>query len=327
VRLGTTLFSFTNEWLSRRYTLAQVVERVAELGTGPGLELVGFQSFRGYPRVSADDVLAFRRVLERHGLEPSAIAGYADAARRVDRAMTVDEVTEFLVAQVSAARALGFPVLRLHTGIPTEVIECVAPAAERARVVLATEVQGPQSPEHPDVAGVLECHERLESPSVGLLLDFSVAMTALPSAFTASLSRLGATTDQIEHIGDLWKAGAPPHAVLELDAPEEALNEAVAGLVRFGRQDPRDWLPLVPQIVHVHAKFWELDAAGDEPTVQNGKLLAVLREGGYEGFVSSEWGGSAWLDADEVDAFELVERHHALLRAVDRAALTGGRAG
>jgi hypothetical protein len=82
--------------------------------------------------------------------------------------------------------------------------------------------------------------------------------------------------------------------------------------VRFGRQDPRAWLPLVPQVVHAHAKFWELDETGDEPTVRNAEAFAVLREGGYDGFVSSEWGGSAWLDADEVDAFELVRRHHEL---------------
>jgi hypothetical protein len=39
----------------------------------------------------------------------------------------------------------------------------------------------------------------------------------------------------------------------------------------------------------------------------------VLRDGGYDGFLSSEWGGSAWRDADEVDAFELVRRHHELI--------------
>lgn len=336
MRLGTTLFSFTNEWLSRRYTLERVLERVAVLGLGPGLELVGFQSFRGYPRVSPDDVLAFRRSADRLGLEPVAIAGYVDAARRIDRPMTVDEAVEFLTAQVAAARALGFPILRLHTGVPTEAIERVARVSDRVDVALATEVQGGQSPEHPDVAAVLECHERLDAPNVGLLLDFSVSMTALPAAFTAALRRLGVTAAQLERIRELWEDGAPPHAALELALPREAVTEALSGLVRFGRQDPRSWLPYVPQVVHAHAKFWQLDAAGDEPTVQNAELLAVLREGGYEGFVSSEWGGSAWLDADEVDAFEVAARHHALLRRLleadgEGAAVavvrTGGAAG
>jgi sugar phosphate isomerase/epimerase len=328
VRFGTTLFSFTNEWLSRRWTLEHMLARVAELGLGPGLELVGFQTFRGYPALDAEAALDFRRQLDRHGLEPAAIAGYVDWARRADRMLTADEAVELLGAQVVAARALGFPVVRLHTGIPADVIERVLPIAEHAEIVLATEVQGPQSPEHPDVAAVLECHERLDSPSLGLLLDFSVAMTELPRAFAAALRRLGATAAHVDAIRRLWEAGAPPYAALELDLPAAARTEAISGLVRFGRQDPRGWLPLVPRVVHAHAKFWELDAAGGEPTVRNAELLAVLDEGGYDGFVSSEWGGSAWLDADEIDAFELVARHRALLEAAAVGApVTGGVAG
>jgi hypothetical protein len=266
--------------------------------------------------VDAGEALAFRRLLDRHGLEPAAIAGYVDGARRPDRPMTEDEAVDFLAGQMLAARALGFPVVRLHTGVPTGVIERAAPIAERVDVVLATEVQGPQAPESPEVAAVLECHERLGSAAVGLLLDLSVSMRALPAAFTAGLARLGASAEHVERVRELWEAGAPPYAAFELDAPRAVLNEAVAGLVRFGRQDPRSWLPLVPQVVHVHAKFWELDETGDEPTVRNAEAFAVLREGGYDGFVSSEWGGSAWLDADEVDAFELVRRHHELCSAL-----------
>src|SRR5262245_50188604 len=226
--------------------------------------------------------------------------------------MTQDEAVDFLAEQILAARALGFPVVRVHTGVPTGVIERAAAITERVDVVLATEVQGPQSPESPEVAAVLEFHERLGSEAVGLLLDLSVSMRALPAPFTAVLTRLGASDEHVARVRELWATGAPPHAVLELDAPQAVLNEAVAGLVRFGRQDPRDWLPLVPQVVHVHAKFWELDETGDEPTVRNTEAFAVLREGGYDGFVSSEWGGSAWLDAGEVDAVELVRRHHEL---------------
>jgi hypothetical protein len=38
----------------------------------------------------------------------------------------------------------------------------------------------------------------------------------------------------------------------------------------------------------------------------------VLRAGGYDGFVSSEWGGSAWCEAGEVDGFEAVRAHRVL---------------
>ena len=69
--------------------------------------------------------------------------------------------------------------------------------------------------------------------------------------------------------------------------------------------------PFAAQIAYVHAKFWELDETGGDPSVREAELLGVLREGGYDGFVCSEWGGNAWADADDVDAFELVRRHQA----------------
>src|SRR5215211_255715 len=53
-RLSTTLFALTNEWLSRQYTFEGLVDRAAELGLGPALELIGFQSIRGFPAVDAE---------------------------------------------------------------------------------------------------------------------------------------------------------------------------------------------------------------------------------------------------------------------------------
>jgi Xylose isomerase-like TIM barrel len=306
VRVGTTAFSFTNEWLARRYTLEQLLRRVAELDLGPGIELIGFQAWRGYPDLPATDVLAFRRLVDELELEPAALGAYADLARRADRPMSTAEAVDFLAPQITAAEALGFPLLRLHAGIPLAVLEQLAPAAERAGVTLATEVQGGQTPD-----------DLRESPNVGLVLDFSVAMTAVPASFVDAVCRLGMAREAIDGLVALWAQDASPQelfaAIAEIDAPAAALDEARAGFVRFGRQDPRAWLPLVPQIAYAHAKFWELDDAGDDPTTRTAELIDVLRDGGYDGFLASEWGGSAWRDADEVDAFELVRRHHDLI--------------
>jgi hypothetical protein len=306
VRLATTAFSFTNEWLARRFTLEQLLRRVAELELGPGIELIGFQSWRGYPDLRAEDVLAFRRLVDELGLEPAALGAYVDLARRVDRPMTTREAVDFLAPQIAIAAELAFPLLRLHAGIPLAVLDQLTPAAERAGVTLATEVQGGQTAD-----------DLPQSPNVGLVLDFSVAMTAVPASFVDAVCRLGMAREAIDGLVELWAQDTSPQevfaAIAEIDAPVAALDEARAGFVRFGRQDPQVWLPLVPKIVYAHAKFWELDDAGDDPTTRTAELVDVLRDGGYDGFLSSEWGGSAWRDADEVDAFELVRRHHDLI--------------
>jgi hypothetical protein len=303
VRLATTAFSFTNEWLARRYTLETLLARVAHLGLGPGIELIGFQTWRAYPKLTADDVLAFRRLVDELGLEPAALGAYVDTARRADRPMTTAEAVEFLRPQIAVAEALGFPLLRLHGGVPVAVIEQLVPVAERAGVTLAIEVQGGQTPDSPAVLALLEC-------DVPLALDFSVAMAAVPAAFVDAVCRLGIAREDVD---GLWSHALTPS---DVDAPAAALDEARAGFVRFGRQDPQAWLPFVPRIAYAHAKFWELDEAGDDASVRTAELIDVLRAGGYDGFVAIEWGGSAWVDIEDVHAFELVRRHHERCRAL-----------
>jgi hypothetical protein len=306
MRLATTAFSFTNEWLSRRYTLEQLLRRIAAEDLGPGVELIGFQAWRSYPALTSDEVLAFRRLVDDLGLEPAALGAYVDLARRVDRPMSTDEAIEFLAPQVTLARALGFPLVRLHPGIPADVLERVA---DHGGVTLAVEVQGGQTPVDPIVESVLDMRER--TLNVALALDFSVAMDAVPAAFVEKLAEHGLQRDDIDALIARWEAGASTRelfaAVAQIDAPAAALDEARAGFVRFGHQDPQAWRPLVPAIAYAHAKFWE----ENDPT-RTAELLDVLREGGYDGFVACEWGGNAWADAEDVDSFDAVRRHHEL---------------
>ena len=88
--LGITLFSLTNEWQQRLYTFDSMIARVAELGLGPAIEVVGFQSFKSYPDIPDDEAKRFRALLDRHGLMPGLaqlnhqFRGFTGAARIVD---------------------------------------------------------------------------------------------------------------------------------------------------------------------------------------------------------------------------------------------------
>ena len=105
-----------------------------------------------------------------------------------------------------------------------------------------------------------------------------------------------------------------------------AQDEARSGFVRFGRQDPAAWAPLVPLIAHAHAKFWELDAAGDEPTTDNRAVVDTLLSEGFQGVIASEWGGSAWVDVDDVDGFAIVAQHQRLLSRLSQRTPTSASA-
>ena len=49
-------------------------------------------------------------------------------------------------------------------------------------------------------------------------------------------------------------------------------------------------------------------------------LVTLLVEHGYTGSISSEFGGLAWLEQDEINIFDLTKQHIAFLRAaIDQA--------
>ena len=66
--LGSTLYSFTHEWKSRVYTFDQIIEKIAEKNIGPAVEVVGFQSFRGFPDVSDEYAEHFKALMETYTL-------------------------------------------------------------------------------------------------------------------------------------------------------------------------------------------------------------------------------------------------------------------
>jgi hypothetical protein len=136
--------------------------------------------------------------------------------------------------------------------------------------------------------------------------------------FADAVCAAGMARVDLDGIVELWRAGANVRelfaAIEATDAPRLAQDEARSGFVRFGRQDPAAWAPLVPLVAHAHAKFWEIDETGDEPTTDNRAQLEMLLAEGFGGVVTSEWGGSAWVDVDDVDGFAIVARHQRLLR-------------
>jgi sugar phosphate isomerase/epimerase len=328
-RLSTTLFALTNEWLSRRYTFEQLVGRTAELGLGPGLELIGFQSIRGYPRIDSEFERSFKGLLEEHGLEPSCLGANIDLARRVDRPMTRQEVMETVTAQVEAARVLGFPVVRAQK-LDDDLYEWAATLAERNGVKLGIEIHAPLFVDHPMIAGLREIFDGIDSPALGFIPDWSATMTALPAGQLRAFERNGLTREQTDFLRDLWDRGGPPNDLFEEfaeraradDATPQAINQVRIIFSMFAHNDPRGWLELLPRVVHVHAKFYELEADGTDASIPHHELFDVLAEGGYDGFVSSEWEAHAWADLEDADGFEMVRRHQELYRKLlaDRAA-------
>ena len=89
-----------------------------------------------------------------------------------------------------------------------------------------------------------------------------------------------------------------------------------------GHVDPAEWADIMPQIVHVHAKFYDIDQNGNEPVIDYPGIVAQFVRGAYSGYWSSEWEGHAFADLDDADPIDLIAKQHELIRRSIRVALT-----
>ena len=319
MKLGTTLYSLTPEFHARRYDVFELIDEVGRRNLGPGLEIVGFQSIRGFPLVSQEFERRFKDVVERHRLQPSCLGANVDLGRKIGELMDEDEIVEYMEPQLRAAATLGFPVVRVQFGASPSVIERLVPLAEQLGVRMGMEIHSPHTVDHPVMIALRDLYDRLDSPAVGFIPDFGASVERQPPLLFEAIERAGVPEDATAVMVELWSAPGDPFQrrlalidrLADLGVSSDHATLLGKGFGLFGRQDPAAWAEIGRWIVHVHGKFFEIDENGDEPAVPYPDLIAVLSEIGYDGFISSEWEGWHWIEGR--DGFVLLEQHHALL--------------
>jgi hypothetical protein len=324
MKLGVTLYSFTPDFHANRYTLEGLVRKAAALDMGPGLEIIGFQSVRNFPRVTDEFASWFRGLLEETGFEPSCLAINADVAIRSDRFLTDDEHAEYLGAQIEAAAKLGFPVVRSQAPATPAVVEKLLPLAEKLDVRIGAEIHSASTVESPWVLALRELYDRLDSPYLGFIPDFGASTLGISPSVYETYRAKGVSDELLGLIAERWdelhtrdfEPGQEIGRLIELahrhGAGDHAVNLAVFAVGIHGHQDPQSWQEILDDVVHVHGKFFAIDEAGRDPVVTFEELLPIFADGGYTGFVSSEYEGWHWDTTS--DCFDMVVRQQELCR-------------
>ena len=321
-KLGTTLFSFTNEYWSREFSFEQLVAKVGELKLGPGLEVIGFQSIRGFPEVTDQFAGRFRDLVTEHGLEPTSLAINADVwMRRGGKPLSHEESTAYLEPQIRAAAKLGFPIVRSQLAASPEVMERLLPLVEKLGIRIGPELHAPWTLQAPVIEAYRELYAKLRSPLLGFIPDFGSCAKAWPAPYLRQLRDAGTPPALLDLAMSVWNGEGEPQWKRDEFARRAAAQKfETTAVSRLGvlfsmlvKQDPRVWLEIMPQIIHVHCKFYDFDAAGNETTVAYDELLPLFVEGGYAGYMSSEWEGHMYSRGSGIEA---VQKHHALSRRI-----------
>ena len=326
-QLGITLYSASAEFRAGWYDFDGLLDRVADLGIGPGIEIVASQMVPTYPVVSDEFVATWRAAFDRHGFAASSFGANLDMGRRRDRDMTPDEEFEMSELLFRGAKKLGFPLVRIQSAKP-ELLTRLLPVAEELELRLAYEIHAPMGPNAPEIMKVRDVYADLNSPLLGFVADFSSTMHAMSPTLLRAVRRAGLDDDAVDRLQQIWATDAPMRerqqefiGYLQGRDFDPGRLGAFAHLAfnMHGHVDPREWADIMPQIFHVHAKFYDIDESGEEPAIDYPAHVRVFVEGGFRGYWSSEWEGHAFAELGEVDPLALVRRQHDLIRSSMRA--------
>jgi sugar phosphate isomerase/epimerase len=292
ITLGVSLYSYGGDFLVTM-TLEDCLADVADMGA-TGIEILADTHIAGYPTPTTEWVDGWHALVERHGLTPTCYSSWLDTRLRADRTLSVDEAVPLLVRDLELAHRLGFTIVRPKLGVVSldlvpdpvwrETVERALPKADEWGIRIAPEIHAPTPLRSKIVEDYLDLAR--ETDHFGLLIDTGIFQNA-------ERGRV--------HSDSRFIFGNPD--------PELAAQVA-REMSKPMNEDPADLVELMPYVVHVHAKFWDMTDELTDPHVPYGAVVKALVEGGYRGSLSSEYEGPR----DLYLASDLVRRQQVMLR-------------
>ncbi len=321
-QIGVTLYSFTNEWLTRQYDLPGLLREVAARGLGPNIEIIGFQNFKEFPDISDDFAARFRDMIAEVGLNPVSCAINSDRFLRPGQQPIDDaSLVEYHKRQLRSAKKMGFSLVRYQFALPVELLPQIAPYAEELDIRMGVEVHAPMWAGHPAVQAYGEMYDKLNTPYLGWIPDFGGTASRIPESMLNAARAAGATESLLGKLKEVWLEPGMSHekagrlrewALANGHAPAHIQAASLAFFI-LSNNDPKSWAALVDRTIHIHGKFYGVGEDLVEEAIDYAAILPLFRDGGFTGTIVSEWEGHAYLGTG---GFEQVARHQAMCRKI-----------
>ncbi|MFT4081677.1 MAG: TIM barrel protein [Nocardioides sp.] len=314
IKRGVSLYSYQEEVFLGKLDLEGAIAASAGFGAN-GIEIIPEQSYDNFPNLTEEQVAHWFACHERYGTQPTAYDMFLDTTRRKDRLMTLEEGVESLVRDIKLAGRLGCSVIRVIVNTPPEVFEKAAPYAEEYGIKLAVEVHSPMSYEHRWIREFVDVIHRVDNGHLGLLPDMGTFVRRFPRVVWERALRDGATPALVDRIVKTYDDH--PHDIHQLPGEirwrgGNAVDINLAQqATHYNYVDPKTLLEHMPYLFHIQAKFYEMQDDGTEYSIPYDELVPLLIDGGYQGYLSSEYEGNRHIqDAFVVDSVDQVRRQH-----------------
>lgn len=317
IKRGVSLYSFQEEFFLRKMTLEDCVAACAKLGAR-GVETIAEQMMPGFPQLSDAFYEQWHEWMAKYQVTPTCHDLFLDVKKYKGRLMTDAEMLASMIRDIKHAHRLGCKVIRVIVNTPPHIMEQAAPYAEQYNVKLGLEIHAPFHFDHEWIQKHYEVMERTGSDYLGYVVDMGTFEKRFPRVRSERTIRNGAKRELVQYIAAAYEQGE------NLDQVAERVKQMGGGPLELGmvtdvkrlyNENPRRLLDFMHRIFHVHAKFYEMLDDQTEYSIPYADVIPVLIEGGYRGYLSSEYEGNRHIqDVYEVDSFEQVRRQQAMFK-------------
>lgn len=328
IKQGVSFYSYQVAYRENRLDMEGMVKEVADLGCD-GIELVPIMTPpTSYPVAKEEEIDAWHALMDKYHVRPvclDSIIMVKEMPNRPARPMPYahpgagfEEQLQLMTDELKLCHQLGFYIMRIPTGygVGMDVIEKVLPYAEELGITLGLEIHVPMTIKGPEVQNYIEFIERTGTKNACLIPDMAIFATSLPANLVRKTIKGGADPDEVKAVVKAYEDGKDMHAVEEdLKARNiSGIDELVAFAIRNVPSGVDDLKGVIKYIKHFHAKFYEVDENLVEHGIRFDKVVPLLKELGYDGYLNSEYEGQRMYSEDEkLDEVEQVRRQHRMI--------------
>jgi Xylose isomerase-like TIM barrel len=318
IKRGVSLYSYQNDTFDGTMTRDDCIRVSCELGAN-GIEVVGEQSFWGWPEagVADEDMAAWHTSLQAHGGVAVCHDFMLDYKRYKGRIMPFDEQVASVKKDIDFGARLGVKFIRALVSITPEVLVAAAPYAEEKGIKILIEVHAPLHFDHPWIIRHAEAFEKSGSDALGFLPDMGMFLFKFPQVWKEKFMRMGVSKPIADYVEKAFEDRVLSEYVIndvrEMGGvgPAIAMAETLRHNAAF---EPKRMLDYMHRIHNIHGKFYEVTEDYIEPSIPYDQIVRVLQQGGYKGYICSEYEGNRWIeDAQEPNSIEQVRRQQVML--------------
>jgi len=305
---GVSLYSYSAEF-GLTYTLENCFEDIHDMGA-TGIEILANSHIENYPYPTDKWLDYWWSLCDKYEIEPGEYGHWIDGRVMQDRELTVDETVEYLQRDMRLAHAMGFKCLRTKVTVKdnqlapidnwTEVVDKCLPLAEELDVRMLPEIHSPSKLSEGFILYYVDYIKKTGTKYFGLNIDFGVFNTG-SGGFGGGAPQGGAPQ------GGNRGGQAPANNQRGGQAPAQQAAPAIT--------QPEELIPLLPYIYCCHAKFVNMDDNFHETQIPYEKILKILVDHGWDGYLLSEYEGRDKY-GEGYEVTHQLRKHHIMMKNI-----------